>query len=186
MQCADQPYTSARLESEHSLIVPQRRCPPDTQILDRDSVPVCPATPEVSVRKVTVAPSLGEGTTPPLRKTPRATAGAETLPESSVPAIRDCSIAYDDDGTITQRTSFTIAVPSRVYKHAAGNKSLRGLDIRAIGDKHALCDKPMMIQGLVRVICFGDSRVQVVGKAQLEAGGRAYSVTGWIDTEGFK
>ena len=58
------------------------------------------------------------------------------------------------------------------------------MDIKALGDEHAFCDNPLMIQGAAKIVCFGENRMTVTARAQLESGGRTYFVTGWIDNVG--
>ena len=38
----------------------------------------------------------------------------------------------------------------RVFKHPCANRSLRALDLKALGDGHASRDNPMFIEGPVR------------------------------------
>ena len=84
------------------------------------------------------------------------------------------------DGRFSAGDTHHLVKPSRVYKHQGGNKTLRGLDVAAIGDGKAFSDNPMFVEGVVIVLQVGTHRVRVTGYARAGISGGRYKVSGWI------
>ena len=72
----------------------------------------------------------------------------------------------------------------RVYKKTLANRTLRGSDIKAIGEGHALQDNPLMINRFVRILEESNHRVKVTGSAFAELEGTAHRVVEWIEKDG--
>ena len=78
----------------------------------------------------------------------------------------------------------TLEKPVRMYKRAYGNNSIRGRDLKGIGDGHALEDRPLFVEGAVKVVEQTQQRIKVKVNARAEVGGSLYSLTGWIEKDG--
>ena len=84
-----------------------------------------------------------------------------------------------------EKNSIALNEPKRVFKHPFANKTLRGRDVKGIGDGNLLLrDNPMMIEGSVTVLELNADRIKVTGNARADVGGRTYRVYGWIDRDG--
>ena len=112
------------------------------------------------------------------------------LPYIPTPSFGEVAVTADTDQTMRDPAVFEVGQrfvlksAVRVYKSPFANRTLRGCDIKAIGDGHALQDKPMMIEGKVRVLEKSTQRVKVSGHACAEAEGTVHYVKGWIETDG--
>ena len=74
-----------------------------------------------------------------------------------------------------------------MYKHPRAYKTLRGLDVKGIGEQHELADCPMMTGGSVKILEVQEIRLKVSGSARAGAGdatGTTYHLSGCIDKPG--
>ena len=76
-----------------------------------------------------------------------------------------------------------VAKPARVYKQPVSNKTLRGLDVREIGEGSELSDKSFFMMGDVEILEQREARCKVSGYGRAGSRSRTYSVTGWIGRE---
>jgi hypothetical protein len=104
---------------------------------------------------------------------------SEVLPE--IPSICVGQVKITTTSVRSCRSESAVAQPMRVYKHPQGNKSLRGLDMKDIGEEHPMCDKAMFIDGPVQFLSESSERPKVSGYARLDGVGASYRVFGWID-----
>lgn len=129
----------------------------------------------------------------PGRKCPTEPCLAEVLPETCVPPLNACKIiairseseeeavSFDEEDQKFKAGDECVWPPTRLYKHPTANKTLRGFDVRGIGDVHPCADNPMMLEGQATVIEVGNSRLKVRGKARVEPGGQLYYAKGWAN-----
>ena len=105
-----------------------------------EHVPKPPAFPMDCLVNVSLAPE---------RRSMVEAQSAESLLCISTPSIDDCLVS---PMSLEVGKGFQLKSSLRVYKVPVANKALRGTDIKAIGESHALQDKPLMIDGFVRVL----------------------------------
>ena len=116
----------------------------------------------------------------PQRKCLRESPPVEKLTVPQTPTIEMCTI-LPQSRVSGRSASLTLARPARLYKAPHAYNTVRGMDVKALGEDHALCDKPMFIEGHIEVLQEGENRTKVSGRARAEAGGASYDVWGWID-----
>ena len=167
-----------------------RRCLRDTEVAD--SLPELPDLPDsFAVNAIFV----------PERRLAKETQLAEVFPDIATPDIAECAVVSDilpevrvqaaSSRTISElkgfqcSSSLIITEPTRMYKQPLSNRTLRGLDVRGIGEEHVCRDNPMMIEGIAKVHEIGEARIKVSGKARAEVGGQAFRLIGWIEKKGF-
>ena len=152
------------------------------RLLDTCVSDTLPATPIVEFGQCRVfVQGQPDKTCKPL--SPRDVNCAEQLPWVGVPEIAQIAVIHSMstmDFVVGQQASFANA---RVYKNAAATKTLRGLDVRRIGDASALADKPMMLSGPAVILEIGRSHLRVRGDAYAEGSGRAHHITGWVSKD---
>ena len=169
-----------RLVQSDADTVPHRRLARETQAINREISLICPATPPV--RACRLVTSIGLGMQPPARKTLRDTSVPDILQEVPVPLASSCTIVEDTTVMILSKVGDEdVWSPTRVYMHPVANKSLRGMDIRGIGENHPLCDKPMMLEGRAMVMEVARTKLKIKGMARIEENGSLYRVVGWLD-----
>jgi len=118
----------------------------------------------------------------PGRKCLTETCLAEVLPFVVTPPPGQCTVVADAANVQLEKgEKLHLAKPARVFKQQSANKTLRGLDVAAIGDGKAVSDNPMLAEGVVTVLESGFARVKVAGYARASSGGAVHFVRGWID-----
>ena len=111
---------------------------------------------------------------------------AEKLPTVSVSDMDDVVItcAAPDQPTLHLNVGEAyVFARTRVYKHPYADRSLRGCDLRSIGEGSPLRDKPMMLEGTAELLELGDQRFKVSGRASVDQNGELYRVRGWVCRE---
>jgi hypothetical protein len=86
-----------------------------------------------------------------------------------------------EEGDVDEGQLLELVGPCRVYKRPVTNQSLRGQDVRNIGDQHALRDRPVMMEGFVKILQVGEMRLKVSGKARADGDDSLHKVSGWIE-----
>ena len=105
----------------------------------------------------------------------------DSLPMVPTPAMTTTTIGSE---VLADEDHVALKSPTRVYKAPIANKTLRGTDIRAIGETHVLRDSPLFVEGVMEILERGIVRFRIEGYARAESGGALHRVRGWIDREG--
>ena len=119
----------------------------------------------------------------PPRRVLKEAIGVEVLPFIPTPDVKSCDVIPDVVLNLVRGSRLVLAEPVRVFRAPHANRTLRGSDVKGIGDESVLRDKPMYINGGINVVEESSKRVKVVGDARAEPGGPVYRVTGWISKE---
>ena len=109
----------------------------------------------------------------------------ETITVDSLPVVDTpvMTVVKSQSAVLADEAHLALTRPMRVYKVPFANKTLRGTDIRVIGEAHVLRDSPLFVEGVVDVLERRGQRSRIVGYARAEAGGALHRVRGWIENE---